>query len=104
MIDGYQIKKVNGEDVLFIYLDFNYEFGSFDLSQHKDNIKSIIERFIKDAKIAFMGTTVMLTIGTLTLPLKIDNSVNLMNQTNILNKVNISAEEKLENNIPNEIE
>ncbi|MBP3766631.1 MAG: stage II sporulation protein D [Bacilli bacterium] len=104
MIDRYQIKKVNGEDVLFIYLDFNYEFGSFDLSRHKENIKNIIERFIKDAKIAFMGTTVMLIIGTLTLPLKIDNSVNLMNQTNILNKVNISVEEKLENNIPNEIE
>ena len=65
MINGYDIKKINGHDVLYLYFDFNYEFASFNFKNKRNNIKNIIKKYTKD--IMFKGTTVVLVCGSLIL-------------------------------------
>ena len=67
MIDTYQIKRINNKEILYIYLDFNYEIGSFEFNKHIDKIKNIITNFIKESKIAFSGTIVTLVVGGISL-------------------------------------
>lgn len=103
MIDTYQIKKINGEEVLYIYLDFNYEFGTFGFNKHKDNIKKIVTNFIKDSKIAFTGTLVTLVVGgTLLGSVKLDRPVELLKPTNILQS-HITLNENIQDDI-NDVE
>lgn len=86
MIDTYKIKQVGNEEVLYIYLNFNYEIGLIDFNFHKENIKNIIEKFIKNSKITFMGTTVALVIGGVLLGhITLDKNITLMNETTIFN-------------------
>ena len=47
LIDTYKIEKVNGEDQLFIYLNFDYEFASFDLDKKKKNLTKMVKEYIK---------------------------------------------------------
>ena len=63
MIDNYEIKKVNNEEILYIYLNFNIEFGKIDFKKEKNKFQNIIKEFIKENEIAFRGTTVALVIG-----------------------------------------
>ena len=63
MIDNYEIKKVNNEEILYIYLNFNIEFGKIDFKKEKNKFQNIIKEFIRENEIAFKGTTVALVIG-----------------------------------------
>lgn len=97
MIDTYQIKKINGEEVLYIYLDFNYEFGALGFNKHKDNIKKIITNFIKESKIAFTGVSVALVVGgTLLGNIKLEKPVELLKPNNILES-SITINENINN-------
>ena len=100
MITGYKIKRLNNEEVLYVYLDFNYEFGSF--KNVKENLKKNIKEFIEKNKIAFTGTMVALVVGgmvTSSMSLKDDNNQN----TNIENEIVISEEISDNLDIPEEI-
>ena len=76
MISGYKIVRQNNDDVLFLYLDFNYEFGS----DFKNNgfFKSI-KSFLKN--INFNGKKVLIVssgiiIGTLLInPIKLNKNI-----------------------------
>ena len=64
MIESYEIKKINGEEILCLYLDFNNEFSTKEFKKKKDKLQKIIKNFIKENKIAFTGTTVALIVGS----------------------------------------
>ncbi len=66
LIDTYKIEKVNGEDQLFIYLNFDYEFASFDLDKKKKkkkNLTKMVKEYIKKNNIMYKGTIVSLICG-----------------------------------------
>lgn len=63
MIDSYFVRKVNGEEVLYINFDFSYEFSSFDFMAKREKIEEFVRNFIHDNKIAFRGATVLLVSG-----------------------------------------
>jgi len=64
VIESYEIKKINGEEILCLYLDFNNEFSTKEFKKKKDKLQKIIKNFIKENKIAFTGTTVALIVGS----------------------------------------
>lgn len=62
MINGYNIRKINGEEILCLYLDLSSEFANLDSKKNK-NLKSEIKKYIKKNKINFKGVKVALVIG-----------------------------------------
>ena len=62
MINGYNIRKINGEEVLCLYLDLSSEFANLDSKKNK-NLKNEIKKYIKKNKINFKGVKVALVIG-----------------------------------------
>lgn len=62
MINGYNIRKINGEEVLCLYLDLSSEFANLDSKKNK-NLKNEIKKYIKKNKINFKGVKVTLVIG-----------------------------------------
>ena len=63
MINSYKIKNINGEEVLYLYFDFKYEFSSEDFNNMKEKIEDKIKEFIKKNKISFKGATILLLSG-----------------------------------------
>ena len=59
MISGYKIKG----NILYVYLDYNYEFGILDFKNKINNIEKNIKKHIKNKKILFKGTTVAIVVG-----------------------------------------
>ena len=99
MINGYTIRKVNGQDVLYLFFDFNYEFSSFDFMAKREKIHDVVRNFINDHNIIFKGVTIALVSGGV-----LFGSINLstpsFSQVDIPN--NISIEEKIESNSSDE--
>jgi len=62
MVSGHFIQKNNNEDVLILFLDYNYEFSIFRREEH-DNIKNNIKNYIKIHKLSFNGKKVLLVIS-----------------------------------------
>ena len=62
MINGYNIRNINGEEVLCLYLDLYSEFANLN-SQENKSIKKIIKKYIKKNRINFKGVKVALIIG-----------------------------------------
>lgn len=62
LINGYRIKKVNGEDILYLYMDFSSEFARID-KRNNTEIKKKIKNYIKNNKINFKGSMVALVVG-----------------------------------------
>lgn len=62
MINGYNIRKINGEEVLCLYLDLSSEFANLDSKKNK-NLKKEIKKYIKKNEINFKGVKVALVIG-----------------------------------------
>ena len=81
MINNYEIKIENNEPILCIYLDFSYEFASFESKEKKQNLENMIKQYIKDNKINFKGTKVAIIVsgilmGTLLLNNQISENKN----------------------------
>ena len=93
MINGYTIRKVNGQDVLYLFFDFNYEFSSFDFMAKREKIQDVVRNFIKDHNIIFKGVTIALVSGGI-----LFGSINLstpsFSQVSMNN--NVSIEEKVD--------
>lgn len=73
MINSYSIKKIKNNEVLVLYLDYSYEFSSFDDIKIISNIKD----FINKRNIKFNGNKVILMVGSLMLGTLILNTNNL---------------------------
>lgn len=61
MLESFDIKKENGEEVLYCYVTYDYEFGSDFFSNLKKNgIKNQIQDWITKNQIAFHGKKVVI--------------------------------------------
>ena len=101
MINGYNIRKINGEEVLCLYLDLSSEFANLDSKKNK-SLKKDIKKYIKKNKITFKGVKVALIIGGFLVGTVMLNNVN-QSDNNFNNKNNIVAimNEEHENIIDN---
>ena len=61
LINGYEIRFIDNEEVLYMYFDNNVEFGSFN--KKKRNLKKDIKKYIKSNKIPFKGSLVAIMVG-----------------------------------------
>lgn len=61
MINGYNLRKINGKKVLCLYLDMSCEFAN--LNNRNKSLKKKISKYIKDNNINFSGGMVMLLVG-----------------------------------------
>ena len=102
VINGYTIRKVNGQDVMYLFFDFNYEFSSFDFMAKREKIHDVVRNFIRDHNIVFKGATIALVAGGI-----LFGSINLsspsFSQMSMNN--NVSIEEKvndLKSNVDND--
>lgn len=59
MISNYRIK----DNVLYLYMDYNYELGLIDIKNSINKIKDDIKQYIKDKKIMYTGTTIAIVVG-----------------------------------------
>lgn len=93
MINGYTIRKVNGQDVMYLFFDFNYEFSSFDFMAKREKIHDVVRNFIRDHNIIFKGATIALVSGGI-----LFGSINLstpsFSQVSMNN--NVSIEKKID--------
>ena len=89
MINGYNIRKINGEEVLCLYLDLSSEFANLDSKKNK-SLKKNIKKYIKKNKITFKGVKVALIIGGFLVGTVMLNNVNQFDN-NFNNKNNIVA-------------
>lgn len=64
MITNYEIRKIDNEEVLFLYFDFDSEFSMDNIKEKYKDIEEYINKFIKDNKITFIGSSVVLVVGT----------------------------------------
>lgn len=89
MINGYLIRKINGEEVLCLYLDLSSEFANLDSKKNK-SLKKDIKKYIKKNKINFKGVKVALIIGGFLVGTVMLNNVN-QSDNNFNNENNIVA-------------
>ncbi len=89
MINGYNIRKINGEEILCLYLDLSSEFANLDSKKNK-SLKKNIKKYIKKNKITFKGVKVALIIGGFLVGTVMLNNVNQFDN-NFNNKNNIVA-------------
>lgn len=61
MINGYNLRKINGKKVLCLYLDMSCEFAN--LNNKNKSLKKKIKKYIKDNNINFSSGMVMLLVG-----------------------------------------
>lgn len=102
MINGYVIRKINGEEVLCLYLDLSSEFANLDSKKNK-NLKSEIKKYIKKNKINFKGVKVALVIGGFLVGTVMLNSIkqpddNFNNKNNIVAIMNEEHDDITSNN------
>jgi len=101
LIDAYKIKVVDGEERLFIYLNFNYEFASFNFNNSKRSLIKIIKDYIKKNNIAYKGALVSLIVGGMFLGSvnlneveSMDTNHYVVNPNNIVDVSNINIEKE----------
>ena len=81
MIDNYKIKiDNNNEEVLFLYINYNYEFANFE--SKKKNIIKNIKDYIIEHKINFNGSKIKLVVSGIVLCTLILTRNDLINYKN----------------------
>lgn len=100
MINGYTIRKVNGQDVMYLFFDFNYEFSSFDFMAKREKIHDVVRNFIRDHNIIFKGATIALVAGGI-----LFGSINLSTPSfsQVAMNNNVSIEEKVDDSKSDDI-
>ena len=63
MIDKYSIKKVDNEEIMYIYININYDFSIEEFNQKKKDLLDYIKAYITKNKIAFKGNVVNIVVG-----------------------------------------
>lgn len=64
MFNNFSIKKEGKEEILYLYLDLNTEFGSIK-NEPKTTINKEVKNYIKKNKINFKGSKVVLMLGSI---------------------------------------
>ena len=96
MIQNYIIKRENDEEVLYLYLSYNYEFGSFN--NGKKFLKQLKD-FLNNKIIDFKGKKIVLIVGGITIGTIFINNINSKsyNIPNTSNDINYVSEVILNN-------
>ena len=64
MFTKHEIRMVNGEEVMFLYMNHDYEFGLFDtISNQSHNLMNQINQYMKEHKIKFQGKKISLVVN-----------------------------------------
>ncbi len=64
MFTGYKLKIIDKEEVLFLYMNHDYEFGILDTLKTKGkNLMESVNEYIRNRKIAFHGKRIMLIVN-----------------------------------------
>ena len=63
LIKDYEIKLVNNEEILYVFLDFNSEFASLNNKHSNKKLKNRIKDFIESNNIQFGGITAAIIVG-----------------------------------------
>ena len=53
VINEFEIKNINGEDVLYLYFDFTCEFGTLNEENKKRKLVEIVKEFLDEHKLKF---------------------------------------------------
>lgn len=80
MIERYKILEENNEEVLYLYFNYDFEFGNF--SKYSNSFKEQINKFIHNNKIAFNGTKIVLVAGSIVVGSLLFNSPKPVNTSN----------------------
>lgn len=101
MINNYEIKTIENEEVLYLFLDFSVEFAKLKKKDvKKKTLAKEIDEFLKRKNIIFTGTKIVLMVGSLMVGtcllkkpiLNSDNSYNY--STNIMTVKEIIKDDK----------
>ena len=66
MINNYEIKTIENEEVLYLFLDFSVEFAKLKKKDvKKKTLAKEIDEFLKRKNIIFTGTKIVLMVGSL---------------------------------------
>ena len=84
MIEKYEIRKVDKEKVLVLYLSYDYEFGG---SNNSTSLLNRINAFIKANKIKWDGNKVIIVVGGLILGTVVLGKINFDNNSDSFNYV-----------------
>ena len=87
MIYNYEIKMVNGEEKLFLYLDLNYEFANLDFKTKKKSLEKAVNEFIIKNKIIYKGSLVSLIVGGILVGDLLLKQPALSKQSNIIEEI-----------------
>ena len=79
MIENYKIKHENNEDILYLYINYNYEFGSF--SKGKPFFKELKE-LLNNKFINFKGSKIVLVVSGIVISTIILNNIDYKNYDN----------------------
>ena len=63
MIEKYEIKKYNKQEILCVYISIDYEFSIQDFNNKVKDIELYVRDFIKKNKIVFRGNIVNIIVG-----------------------------------------
>lgn len=86
------------DDTIFLYFDFNYEFGDFNIPKGKDGYINTIKNYIKN--IGYKGTKVVLMVGTIVVAVL---AINNSNPTSDYEFKLLNSEKEIQKLISNEV-
>ncbi len=99
MITGYDIKKENNKNIAYLYLDFDYEFGSFN----KENLAKNIKQYINIIKKVYKTNIIRIVVGGMVIATIFiginnkDNDDSLVSSTAIEEIVNYNGLKSIKN-------
>lgn len=97
MFNNFSIKKEGQEEILYLYLDLNTEFGSIK-NEPKTTINKEVKNYIKKNKINFKGSKVVLMLGSIMVGCLLYNAP--LNKKELPNPNYNYTVEILSNNLP----
>ena len=65
MFNNYEIKKINNEEVLLLFIDNLGEFAKINKNSKKENITSQINKYLKNHNIKFKGQKILLVASSI---------------------------------------
>lgn len=85
MIQGHSIKNDGNEQILYLYLDYQYEFSEFGTNDNKKGFLEQIKNYLKFNKINFNGRKVVLVVAGITFGILLLNNVDYKNYSSVNN-------------------
>lgn len=103
MFESYEIKRINDEEVLYLYVDLNSEFASINIKEQINSLENAVKNFIKNNKIKFLGTTISIVTGsTILANVHLSKPIYISRELN--NSIPISEIINSDIELPNKIE